>query len=268
MRKISAIVLTQNEEEFLPGCLRSLQWVEEIIVVDSGSTDNTLSIATEAGAKIVSTSWTGFPQQRNQGAQEAKGEWLLYVDADERVSPKLRAEIQQVLKKKKPEHSSYKIPHRNIILGKWLRFGGWYPEHQHRLMKKDALKEWVGELHEHPELKGSVGYLTGDLVHLTHRGMRWMLEKTIQYTHLEAKLRLEAGHPKVSVKHLFSAPAREVWHRCVKKSGWRDGIIGWIEIIYQSFNQFLIMAWLWEMQQDKSMKKKYTDLDKETVDEL
>lgn len=261
MRTISAIILTHNEEEFLLGCLKSLNWVDEIVVVDAGSEDKTLSIAKKAEAKIVNSPWEGFPKQRNRGANEAKEEWLLYVDADERVSDKLRSEIKGLLKAEKIPHKSYKIPHKNYILGKWLRFGGWYPEYQHRLIKKNCLIHWVGELHEHPQIKGTTGFLKADLIHLTHRGMQWMLEKTIRYTKMEAKLRLEADHPKVSVKHLFSAPARELWFRAVRKSGWRDGVIGWIEILYQAFNQFLIMAWLWEMQQEKSMKEKYADLD-------
>lgn len=268
MSKISAIVLTLNEEEFLPGCLKSLKWVDEIIVVDAGSRDNTLSFAKKTGARIIQTPWQGFPQQRNLGAKQATGDWLLYVDADERVSRKLKEEILAILEQKQPEHTSYKIPHRNIILGKWLRHGGWYPEYQHRLMKRVALKSWVGELHEHPELEGSVGKLNGDLIHLTHRGIKWMLTKTIRYTKIEAQLRLEAGHPQVRVIHFFSAAAREFCYRAIKKSGWRDGLRGWIEIFYQAFNHFLIMAWLWEMQQKVSMQQTYTNLDEELSNEL
>lgn len=268
MNKLSAIVLTFNEEEFLPGCLKSLNWVDEIVVIDAGSKDLTLQIAEEFKAKIIKNSWEGFPQQRNISAKHATGEWLLYVDADERVSNKLRQEIQNLLKKNKLLNNSYKIPHKNYILGKWLRFGGWYPEHQHRLIKKSAFNKWRGELHEHPDVDGSVGALEGDLIHLTHRGMQWMLEKSIKYTKLEAELRLKAGHPQVKAHHFFTAAAREFWYRCIIKSGWRDGVEGWLEIFYQAFNHFLIMAWLWEMQRNKSMQQIYKKLDEETVSEL
>lgn len=268
MKTITAIVLTQNEEKFIPGCLETLDWVDEILIVDAHSTDKTIEIAKEHKAKIVKSLWQGFPHQRNVGAEEAKGEWLLYVDADERVSKALQKEIQSLLQKKNISHASYKIPHKNIILGKWLRYGGWYPEHQHRLMKKEALIGWKGELHEHPQIKGTTGNLEGDLIHLTHRGMEWMLKKTIRYTNMEAKLRLENNHPKVKAHHFFSAPIREFWYRAFIKSGWKDGVEGWLEIFYQAFNQFLIMAWLWEMQQKLSMGKKYKSLDKEFKDEL
>lgn len=268
MKKLSVIILTHNEQEFLPGCLESVKWANEIIVVDADSQDRTRTLAEKFGARVVNSPWKGFPKQRNRGAQEAIGDWLLYVDADERVSKELREEIRELLKKEEPEHQSYRIPHRNIILGKWLRYGGWYPEYQLRLIKKSKLKGWEGRLHEHPEVEGRVGTINGDLIHLTHRGMHWMLTKTIRYTRMEAKLRHMANHPKVTAKHLFSAPAREFWYRCVKTSGWRDGLIGWIEILYQSFNQFLIMAWLWEMQQRKTQAEVYADLDREIADEL
>ncbi len=268
MKKVSAIVLTQDNEKYLPGCLKSLTWVDEIIVVDAGSSDSTLEIAKNAKAKIVKSKWKGFPHQRNIGAENASGKWLLYIDSDERVSKELREEIQNLIKKNNTTHSSFKIPHRNYILGKWLKRGGWYPEYQHRLIKKDKLGGWKGELHEHPEVKGSTGKLNQDLIHLTHRGMEWMLKKTIRYTKLEAQLRRKANHPKVKVVHLFSAPFREFWFRCVKKAGWKDGMEGWIEILYQSFNHFLIMVWLWEMQKDQTMKQKYLNLDRKISDEL
>lgn len=266
--KLSAIVLTLDEEEFLPGCLTTLAWVDEILVIDAGSSDQTRRIAASRNARVIHSPWKGFPQQRNRGASEASGDWLLYVDADERVSPKLREEIRRLLSQGEPAHASYKVPHRNIILGKWLRYGGWYPEYQHRLINKTAFIGWQGALHEHPEVKGTVGYLTGDLIHLTHRGMRWMLAKSIKYTRLEAQLRLATGHPKVRARHLLSAMAREFWYRGVKMGGWRDGMIGWIEIIYQALNQFLIMAWLWEMQRGRSMEEEYKHIDRELINEL
>ncbi|OGY21365.1 MAG: hypothetical protein A3F04_01190 [Candidatus Chisholmbacteria bacterium RIFCSPHIGHO2_12_FULL_49_9] len=268
MKAISAIFLTLNEEGFLPGCLQSLSWTDEIVVVDAGSTDRTLEIAKTKGAKIIRTPWQGFPKQRDVGAKEAKGEWIFYVDADERVSKELREEIQALLKQKESLYRSYRIPHKNMILGRWLRYGGWYPDDQHRLIEKQAFKGWAGELHEHPNVEGSVGTLKGELLHFTHRGILWMLEKTIRYTQLEAELRLKEEHPMVKIRHLLTAPFRELWFRGVKESGWRDGIRGWIEILYQAFNQFLIMVWLWEMQQEKTMKKTYQDLDREISDEL
>ena len=127
MTKISAIVLTRNEEDFLPGCLQSLRWVDEIVVVDAGSLDATLTIADAIHAKVIKAPWEGFPKQRNLGAKHASGDWLLYVDADERVSKELREEINKGIEKNTLSHASYKIPHKNIILGQWLKYGGWYP---------------------------------------------------------------------------------------------------------------------------------------------
>jgi glycosyltransferase involved in cell wall biosynthesis len=263
MKKITVIILTKNEERFLPGCLESLQWADEILVIDAYSTDGTIEIAKKFGARVISHEWKGFPEQRNYGAAQAQGEWLLYVDADERVSKTLRQEIIGLLNNQPASYSSYRLPHKNIIMGKWLKYGGWYPEYQHRLINKTSLKAWRGELHEHPEVEGKIGVLKGDLVHLTHRGIEWMLTKTIRYVRMEAELRFHANHPKVKIHHLFSAPFREFCYRAIKMQGYRDGIIGWIEIIYQSFNHFLIMVWLWEMQQSETMQQIYERLDKE-----
>ncbi len=262
MNKISCIVLTYNEQEYLPGCLQSLGWVDEIVIIDAGSADDTLKIAEKAGAKIVKNSWHGFPNQRTIGAKHASGEWILYIDADERVSSKLKEEIQ-VLLRNNPAFHSYKIPHKNYILGKWLKYGGWYPEYQHRLMKRSELHRWNGELHEHPIIDGEVGILEGEIIHLTHRGMEWMLNKTIRYTKMEADLRFQANHPKIKAHHFFSSTLREFWYRAITKNGWKDGIIGWIEIFYQSFNHFLIMAWLWEMQRKEDIHTTYKKLDEE-----
>src|SRR3989337_1447368 len=108
--KLTAIVLTDNEETFLPNCLKSLAWADEILVIDAGSTDQTTEIAKKAGTRVVQVPWKGFPQQRNAGAKLAKGEFILYVDADERVSPQLREEIRELLRGK-PPYASYRIPH-------------------------------------------------------------------------------------------------------------------------------------------------------------
>lgn len=263
MKKISAIILTYNNQELISGCLRSLTWTDEIIIVDTGSSDKTINIARRYHASIISSAWQGFSAARNLGAEKAKGDWLLYIDSDERVSKNLRKELISLLKNDHTPHDSYQIPRRNYLLGKIMRHGGWYPEPQHRLLKKEAFYRWQGELHEHPQVRGKSGTLKGEILHLSHRGIKQMLEKTIHYTRLEAELRLKSNHPRVKIIHLFSAPAREFLRRGIMQSGWRDGIEGFIEIIYQAFNQFLIMVWLWEMQSTKTMKKKYQNLDKQ-----
>lgn len=258
---LTAIIPTKNEEKFLPNCLASVSFADEILVLDSGSTDKTVEIATKFGARVVSYKWSGFKYAHEYGSQMAKGDWLLYVDADERVSSELKNQIIQVLKTL--EYQAYQVKRKNFIMGNALKNGGWYPDRVTRLVKKTALKSFIGDLHEYPDINGEVGLLDADLYHLTHRGIDWSLDKTRTYTKMSAKLLLESGHPKVRVKNFFGAMGREFWFRAVSQSGWKDGIVGWIEIIYQTFNAFLIQVHLWEMQQVNTMEEKYRKLDEE-----
>lgn len=264
--KLSVIIPTYNEEEFLPNCLKSVQFADEILVLDSGSTDKTLDIAKKAGAKVISYEWQGFKYAHELGAKEAQHEWILYVDADERVSKKLKEEIQRVLDISK--HEAYQMPRKNFIMGKFLQHGGWYPDYVTRLMKKTALKEWVGELHEYPRIVGTIGTLENDLYHLSHRSMDWMLEKTRKYTKMYAQILYNHNHPKVTVKNFFGAMAREFYFRAIKMNGYKDGLHGWLEILYQTCNAFIVQVQLWELQQKESMEEKYKQLDRKIADEF
>lgn len=264
--KLSVIIPTLNEEEFIETCLKSVQFADEIIVLDSGSTDKTLDIAKKYKAKIIKYQWQGFRYAHDLGAEKAQGEWLLYVDADERVSHQLAEMIQTELQDS--TLSAYQLPRKNFILGQEMKAGGWYPDKVTRLIQKDKLIKWVGELHEYPQVSGEIGYLDGQIYHLTHRGINWMLKKTIKYTKLNAQILYENNHPPVKVKNFFGAMVREFWYRAVETQGWKDGLVGWSEIIYQTFNAYLIQAQLWELQQQKSMSEKYKQLDQEIQNEL
>jgi len=263
---LSAIIATKNEQQFLPNCLRSVSFADEIVIIDSGSTDKTLEIAHKHGAKIYKHEWKGFAPAHNFGAQKSRGDWLLYLDADERISSKLSQEIQSVLKN--PQADAYQINRLNYIMGQPLHHGGWYPDPATRLIKKSALKLWVGDLHEYPEITGTTSHLSADLYHLTHRSLTWMMYKSISYTQLYAGLLYENHHPPVKVKNFLGAMTREFYYRAIKTSGWRDGFVGWLEIIYQTFNAFLIQVYLWQLQQHQTMDQQYHHLDQELSREL
>jgi glycosyltransferase involved in cell wall biosynthesis len=263
--KPTVIIPVYNEEEYLPGCLQSAKWANEIIVVDFHSTDRTVQIAEEAGATVVQTRASGFADRKNEGVKQASGDWLLFIDADERISRSLRKEIELLTPN---EYTMYSIPRKNYILGKFLHHGGWYPDYQQRLVKRSDFIGWQGKLHEHVEMKSvKVGTLRQPLIHLTHRGIAWMLRKTIYYAKVEAELKLQAGHPTIRLRNIFGSMLREFWYRAVKMSGWRDGMRGWIEIFYQTFNAMVIMVYLWEMQQT-SMADQYRKLRERIGDEL
>jgi len=250
--KLSIVIATKNEQEMIKDCLESVKWVDEIILIDCGSTDETIQIAKNYRAKIFFHPWYGFSKQKNWAFRRAIGDWVLFLDADERVTLELKEELQNVISN--TEYVAYDIPRLNNILGKDMHFGGWYPDYQRRLVKKKSFKKWQGELHEQMLVYGRVGKLKSNIYHLTHRGLSWMVEKSIVYTKYEAEELLKGGHPKMAWWRFFRPMAQEFFYRLIIKSGWRDGIVGLIEAIYQSFNKFLVYARLWEMQEYKKRK--------------
>ena len=212
----------------LQKCLDSVGWADEVIKVE---TDNIPG---------------SFSQWRNYGAQKAKGNWLLYVDSDEEVSPKLREEIRrEILEGKFPAHA---IPRKNILLGKEMKFGGWWPDYVVRLIKKGTLIKWEGELHEQPKLRSGIGKLKQALLHTSHRNLTEMVEKTNKWSEIEAELLFKSGHPKMNIFRFFSAGFREFWYRGIVKLGFLDGTVGIIEVIYQVFSRLITYAKLWEKQ--------------------
>ena len=256
-QKISAIILTKNNEEIIVDCLESVKWIGEIIIIDDNSTDRTVQFAQKnKSVKIVKAgSKDTFSEKRNLGAQNAKKEWLLYVDSDERVTPVLRKEIEKVTNTYNLNpitYSAYAIPRRNIRLTKELHFGGWWPDYVVRLIKKDKLKAWKGDLHEQPEVEGRVGYLKEALVHFSHRGsLENKLQNTINWSKIEAQKLYESNHPPMNIPRFLSAMWREFYFRMIKKQAFRDGTEGVIEAFYQVFSVFISYARLWELQQKK-----------------
>jgi len=250
---ISAIVITKNEEEKIDECLESLSWVDEILVIDTGSDDKTIEIATKKKAIVVSYSKGGFSDWRNEGAKEARGDWILYVDADERVTPLLRKEILRTIKNS-ADIALYAIPRRNIILGKEMKHGGWWPDYVKRLMKKEAFVKWEGDLHENPIVKGKLGHLKNPFVHIKHAKLSEMVEKTNKWSEIEAKLLFKSGHPKMAGWRFFRIMATELWYRLIRLKGFLDGTEGVVYAIYQMWSKFVTYGKLWEMQLEKKKK--------------
>lgn len=260
--KLSVIVLTKNEEPVIKDCLESVKWVDEIIVVDHGSTDETLEILKKFGVKKIvgAPEKSTFSDRRNLGAENASGEWLLYVDADERVTPELREEIEFLIKSYESgdfKDAAYAIPRKNIRLTKVLYRGGWWPDYVLRLMKKDKLIKWEGDLHEQPKIDGEMGKLKEAFVHFSHRGsIEHKMQNTINWSQIEAEKLYQAGHPQMTVLRFLSAMWREFYKRMIKYQAWRDGVEGVIEAIYQVFSIFITYARLWEIQSKENASKK------------
>jgi glycosyltransferase involved in cell wall biosynthesis len=245
MIKISAIIIAKNEEAMIRDCLRSVSFCDEVIVVDAGSTDNTARISRKEGAIIVMSHTSDFSEARNRGKAKARGEWLLYVDADERVSKSLARNIIEEIYKKNQQLVAFRLLRKNYYYGQYE----WpYVEKLERLFKKASLVEWYGELHESPKIIGEVGDLEGNLLHFTHRDLSKMVDKTILWSSVEAKLRFDTHHPKITwwrfPRVMFSA----FFTSFITQRGLRAGTVGIIESIYQAYSMFFTYVKLWEMQ--------------------
>lgn len=252
--KISAIIIAKDAENLIIDCLESVSFCDEIIVIDSGSSDRTVDIAKKFGSKVFEYRTDDFSKLRNFGLEKANGEWIFYIDSDERVSDLLRRNIQyQISNFKFPMPEVYKIRRKNFYLGnhEWP-----YIEKLERLFKKDSLKKWRGKLHESPVFEGNLEELEGFLLHYTHRDLSSMLAKTIEWSEIEAKLRLKANHPKMNAWRFFRVMISSFLNSYVKQKGWKAGTVGLIESLYQAFSIFVTYSKLWEMQQKLVKDKK------------
>jgi len=247
--QLSAIIVVKDEEKMISECLQSLDFVGEVVVIDTGSTDNTKKIAEKHGARvIIYTSGKSYSDWRNKGLAESKGSWVLYIDADERVSIKLKQEILRTITSRSDQYSAYAIPRSNIIFGKAFRHGGWWPDYVKRLYQKNALKKWTGNLHEEPVFEGELGHLDNHLDHVKHETIFEMVEKTNKWSLIEAQLMLDAKHPPMNIRRFLTAMFREFWYRMIRHAAFLDGKAGIMMAIYQVFSRFVSYAKLWELQ--------------------
>lgn len=245
--RLSVVVITKNSANRIEDCFLSVKdLASEILLIDGGSKDGTLDIAKIYKAKILKQSGKGYSDWRNQGIKESKGDWIFYIDDDERATPELIKEIEEVTSN--PPYNSYAIPRKNIILGKEMRHGGWWPDYVKRLYKKENLEKWIGDLHEEPVVQGEMGHLKNPIIHLKHDNLFEMIQKTNKWSEIEAELLLDSGHPKMSWWRFFRIMGTELWYRLIVKKGFLDGVEGIIYAVYQMWSKFVTYAKLWEMQ--------------------
>jgi glycosyltransferase involved in cell wall biosynthesis len=221
--KLSAIVITKDEERVIERCLRSLAFCDEILVIDSGSTDRTVQLARACGATVhVHADWQGFAMQRNRGLALARGEWTLMVDADEWVPERLQQQLLRAVQD--PQHAAYRMPRLSSYCGQFMRHGGWWPDHITRLMRT-AKARYEGAVHERALIDGSVGTLTEPLLHESFRDFEQVLRKMNAYSTTNAEQMVRAG----KTGSLAAALGHGLWtfiRSYVLRAGFLDGKLG------------------------------------------
>lgn len=247
--KIAAMVSTFNEESNIEACLETLNWVDELVLVDSGSKDRTLDIAQKYNPKVTFTPPGNSAEFRNVGLDIIESDWILIVDADERVSSELRDEIQQIVAGNHQELGYY-LPRKNLFMRKWIRHCGWYPDYILRLFRNCPEHRFSGLVHESIQLSGKAGYLKNPLIHYTYSGLEQYLNKFNRYTTLSAEMIYERGR-RINLFHLIFRPPLEFIKMFILKRGFLDGIHGLIISMMSSMYIFVKFAKAWLKQQSK-----------------
>ena len=222
--KISATIITFNEERNIPRVIESLRCADEVVVIDSGSTDRTVEIAAKLGARVVESPWRGFAGQKNFASENASFDWILSLDADEALSEALEGEIWQI-KKNGPEFDAYTMPRLAQYLGRWILHSGWYPDRKVRLFDRRKAK-WVGRyVHESVVVGGRVGHLKENLLHFTCDSLSEHLRTMDRYTTLAAEQIVDQRNP-IGWTQLLLDPIWTFFRTFVLQRGFLDGTEG------------------------------------------
>ena len=245
-KKISAVLITKDEEDNIPRALRSVSFADEIIVLDTGSTDRTVEICRAGGARVEVAEWRGYVAAKNAVADLAGGDWLLSIDADEEVTPELREEIEKVVTDPR-DKTGFFFPRRNHYLGRWVRRCGWYPDYQLRLWRRGRGR-WVGgRVHERVEVDGLTGRTKAALNHFTYSSIDEHLRRISVYADLSAHDKFDAGKRAGLFGLLFSAPWQFI-RLFILRGGMFDGVTGLAVAGMGAYYAFLKKLKLWELQ--------------------
>lgn len=248
MPKLTVTVITRNESANIEAALASVAWADEIVVVDSGSTDDTVALARKQATRVEVRPWPGFSAQKDYAASLASHDWILSLDADERVTPALAAEIQSLLGSE-PAHRGYRVPRISYYLGRWIRGTDWYPDYQLRLYDRRA-GHWNGRpVHESVALNGVPGRLAQDLQHFPYRDISHHLQTIDRYTTLAAdQMRADGRRP--SIGGILLHPWFAFLRNYLLRGGFRQGSAGLLISILNAFYVFLKLAKAWEARAD------------------
>ena len=253
MAKISVTIITKDEERNIRACLESVKWADEIVVVDNGSTDRTLEVCQEYGARVFREDWKGYSTQKNSAVEKARNEWVLSLDADERVSSELRREMEESLAAA-PSVDGYWIPRKNFFLGRWVRRCGWYPDLNLRLFRQSRGRFGERAVHERVEIQGKSLTLSQPLIHETYRTLADFFQRMDRYSTLAAREMNREGKKFRRIDALFRPPLTFL-QMYLLRAGFLEGTDGLMLSILYSFYTFAKYAKLREI--GKSEKPGY-----------
>jgi len=249
--KLSVIIITKNEAANIGAAIDSVAWADEILVVDAESADDTVALARQHAARVEVRPWPGYAAQKNYAASVASHDWILSLDADERVTPELAREIQALLGGAggEPPARGYRMPRVTYAFDRWIRSTDWYPDHQLRLYDR-RVGRWneTRRVHESVTMDGAtIGELRGELQHLGYQGIAHHLGTINRYTTLAAEDMAAQGRHAGALHLLVHAPAAFL-RNYVLRGGWRDGTVGLVISLMNSYYVLLKHIKLWELQ--------------------
>lgn len=245
--RISVVMIAKNSADVLPDCLASVAWADEVVLLDSGSTDNTVEIALQAGVKVfIDEDWKGYGIQRQRAQSYASGDYILMIDTDERITKELAASLKTVLAAPQPD-AVYSIARRNLFLGRFMRHSGWYPDRVTRLYARERYSYNGNQVHESLETAGAkVIPLEGDLLHLTCRDFSSFQRKQLNYATVWANERHQQGK-KVSLAGIFSHTLGAFCKTLLLRAGFLDGKQGWLLAVVNAQYTFNKYTELWAL---------------------
>lgn len=260
---ITAVIIAKNEEEIITGAIKSiLPLTRNILLIDDYSSDKTPLIAKKYNLQLLQPpKGADFSQKRNTALPKISTDWILYLDADERLTPELVAEIKKTVSDPHA-YSAYWIDRKNYILGRQLKSKTWSPDSQPRLFKTHDFKGWTGHIHESANYLGEKGNLLSPMLHLTHRTVASMITKANEWSEIEAENLYNSNHPKITSLRLIKIFITQFFKSLISERQFKNGIRGLIESFLQTNSVMITYFKLWEKQQDPSIKQLYKDLDK------
>jgi glycosyltransferase involved in cell wall biosynthesis len=250
--KLTVTVITRDEARHIEAALQSVAWADEIVVVDSCSTDETVSIARRMATRVEVREWPGYGAQKNYAAAIASNDWILSLDADERVTPALADEIRTTLNT--PAHPGYRLPRVTWYLGRWIRSTDWYPDYQLRLYDRRAARWNTRRVHESVDADRPPGILRHELQHYAYRDISHHLATIDRYTTLAADQWFSEGRRTNAVEMLVH-PRFAFLRNYLLRGGFRDGAVGLLVSRMNAYYVFLKLAKLWEQQTARSNRQ-------------